>query len=140
MSTTQTVTEAACAAYTRVLEDLERRREAVRREREVRDLEADQAALDMVAAHPWIEANLPGVEWKLVTRQFPQETACVCPPEDPTLWIIVTRGHADYVRVNLSGDPKQPLVGAIICRSLADLGSAIADRRRLSEHPPIEVD
>ena len=97
----------------------------------------DAEMLEMVYGHDWIVNNLPGVEFVLVDRRFPQCTAVVRPVDDgePVL-LIVTEGR-NYVqwappRNRPSREPLW-LVGARQCDTLADVGCAIHDWQRQQE-------
>ena len=127
------VADRALAAYA----DHQRQRDEERQERErirkAEEAEADGRALAAAAAHPWIAANLPDVEWALVERRFPQSTYVISPVDDPALRIIVTLNHNDHCLLASELAPGKPpawLVGADRCYTLADLGDAIDRRRR----------
>lgn len=129
--------DAALAALRAEQAEQNRQRELAQRERAERERAADEAALEMVRTHPWIAAYLPDVDWVLVTRRFPQNSACVHPSGDPDLWLIVTDGLDDCVTYSYRRDVKAPLVGSLSVRTLAALGQAIEDEarraRRISE-------
>lgn len=97
----------------------------------------DAVTLEMVYSHPWIVNNLPGVEFVLVDRRFPQCTAVVRPVDDgePVL-LIVTEGRS-YVQWapprNRPAREPMWLVGARQCDTLADVGCAIHDWQRQQE-------
>lgn len=122
--------DAALAALKAEQAEQNRQRELAQRDRTERERAADEAALEMVRTHPWIAAHLPDVDWVLVTRRFPQNSACVHPSGDPDLWLIVTEHHHDYVTYSYRRDIKSPLVGSTSVRTLAALGQAIEDEAR----------
>lgn len=143
MSKTVGVAERAIAAHEAEQVAETARRTEIAARRAVEEAEKDAATLEWVKDHPWIERYLPDVKWHLVDRRFPQETAVVAPlGEVDDLKIIVTRGQPNYV--NLARPERVArqgwLVGARMCRTLADLGRAIDDDRRaasrVTEEPP----
>lgn len=119
--------DAALAALKAEQAEQNRQRELAQRDRTERERAADEAALEMVRT---IAAHLPDVDWVLVTRRFPQNSACVHPSGDPDLWLIVTEHHHDYVTYSYRRDIKSPLVGSTSVRTLAALGQAIEDEAR----------
>ncbi len=93
MSRVMTVREVALAAHRREEAERRRRSELAAEERRVRDQKADELALEMVRSHPWVQRNLSGVEWVLITRHFPQNSACVAPVGDPHICLVITENR-----------------------------------------------
>lgn len=119
------------------LED-KRQAEAARRAENDRIRREEEALLDAetmqwVRVHPWIRRYLPDVEWVLVDRRFPQVTAVVHPVGEPSVKLVVSSGHDDYVLLARHADDGKWLVGAHRCVDLADIGQYLAGRTRRVE-------
>lgn len=126
------VADAAIAAHKAEQVAEAARRAEIAQLRAAEDALKDVATLEWVKDHPWIKRYLPDAKWHLVDRRFPQETAVVSPlGEVDNIKIVVSRGH-DYVQLASQRRRERDgwLVGATLCRTLADLGREIEDRRR----------
>lgn len=122
---------------------------AAKREREERAArhlaeEAEKDATVLAWVHDPQDSHLarlfPATRWTLIDRKFPQETAVVCPDDDPTLLLIVSRSH---LRASLAPDPvpvERPgrnrwIVGSRPFETVAELGQLLVtrDRERVEE-------
>lgn len=133
MSKRVSVADAAIAAHEAEQVAEAARRAEIAQLRAAEDALKDATTLEWVKDHPWIRRYLPDAKWHLVDRRFPQETAVVSPlGEVDNIKIIVTRTNHDYIHLTVPHRRNRDgwLVGATLCRTLADLGREIEGRRR----------
>lgn len=127
------VAEAARAARAVQVAAAEAREAARVDERVAEERRLDAVALGMVAGHPWVVTNLPGVpEWVLLARPA-HGVAAVHPVGEPDLVFLVSASEAH--RVRLAADPpvftgrtRQWNSGACHVSTLAEIGEWLEDR------------